>query len=307
MGLARDAAPAGARGRRPGCSVAGRGAGDPLGGGPLAHARPRRHASTSGRAVLVERLANGPATRAQLREALAAAGVDASGQRLPHLVRRAALEGLRPPSARRHLRRARAARPAAARRGAGRARPPLRRRLRPRERGRPRRVLGPPGGRGPHCTHQRRYMRGVRPSSHSRSSIRLLGPFDPYLLGYKGQGARGGAGARPAGVAGRRVAAPGAPGGRPRRPGRGGSTAARSTSTRSGRYRRRRSRPRSPTSRASWAMGDFARSVPWGRCRADAGRRTHPKGMRQHFRGCGWRSGAVRCRHPRCGVVESPI
>src|SRR5687768_10583584 len=39
-------------------------------------------------------------------------------------------------------------------------------------------------------------------------------------------------------------------------------------------------------------MGDFARAVPWGWCRADAGRRTHPKGMRQHFRGCGWRSGA---------------
>ena len=46
------------------------------------------------RAVLVERLASGPATRAELRDALAAGGVDASGQRLPHLVRRAALEGL---------------------------------------------------------------------------------------------------------------------------------------------------------------------------------------------------------------------
>jgi hypothetical protein len=46
------------------------------------------------RAALAERLADGPATRAELREALAAAGVDASGQRLPHLVRRAAFEGL---------------------------------------------------------------------------------------------------------------------------------------------------------------------------------------------------------------------
>jgi hypothetical protein len=46
------------------------------------------------RGAIVERLAGGPATRAQLREALAAAGVDASGQRLPHLVRRVALEGL---------------------------------------------------------------------------------------------------------------------------------------------------------------------------------------------------------------------
>ena len=46
------------------------------------------------RAAIAERLADGPATRAELREALAAAGVDASGQRLPHLVRRAAFEGL---------------------------------------------------------------------------------------------------------------------------------------------------------------------------------------------------------------------
>ena len=35
-----------------------------------------------------------PATRAELRAALADAGVDASGQRLPHLIRRVALEGL---------------------------------------------------------------------------------------------------------------------------------------------------------------------------------------------------------------------
>ena len=46
------------------------------------------------RATIVERLADGPATRAELRAALAAAAVDASGQRLPHLVRRAAFEGL---------------------------------------------------------------------------------------------------------------------------------------------------------------------------------------------------------------------
>lgn len=38
-------------------------------------------------------LARVPATRAELREALAAEGVDASGQRLPHLLRRVALEG----------------------------------------------------------------------------------------------------------------------------------------------------------------------------------------------------------------------
>jgi hypothetical protein len=42
------------------------------------------------RDAIVERL---PATRAELRDALGAAGVDANGQRLPHLVRRVALEG----------------------------------------------------------------------------------------------------------------------------------------------------------------------------------------------------------------------
>ena len=46
------------------------------------------------RSAIAERLADGPATRAELRAALAAGGVDASGQRLPHLVRRVALEGL---------------------------------------------------------------------------------------------------------------------------------------------------------------------------------------------------------------------
>src|SRR4051794_11254017 len=36
------------------------------------------------RSLIAERLAVGPATRAQLREALGAGGIDASGQRLPH-------------------------------------------------------------------------------------------------------------------------------------------------------------------------------------------------------------------------------
>jgi hypothetical protein len=46
------------------------------------------------RDAIRERLAAGPVTRAQLRDALSAAGVDASGQRLPHLARRAAFDGL---------------------------------------------------------------------------------------------------------------------------------------------------------------------------------------------------------------------
>jgi hypothetical protein len=46
------------------------------------------------RDAVAERLADGPATRAELRAALETAGVDASGQRLPHLLRRAALEGM---------------------------------------------------------------------------------------------------------------------------------------------------------------------------------------------------------------------
>jgi hypothetical protein len=44
-------------------------------------------------AVLDEALAAGPRTRDELRAALAAAGIDASGQRLPHLLRQAALAG----------------------------------------------------------------------------------------------------------------------------------------------------------------------------------------------------------------------
>jgi Winged helix DNA-binding domain len=48
----------------------------------------------SARGAIVDALASGPRTRSELREALAAAGVDAHGQRLPHLVRRVAFEGL---------------------------------------------------------------------------------------------------------------------------------------------------------------------------------------------------------------------
>jgi hypothetical protein len=46
------------------------------------------------RALIGEALAGGPRSRADLRSALAAEGIDASGQRLPHLVGRAALDGL---------------------------------------------------------------------------------------------------------------------------------------------------------------------------------------------------------------------
>jgi hypothetical protein len=51
-------------------------------------------AYTRAREAIVAALEPGPRSRAELREALTAAGVDASGQRLPHLLRRVALEGL---------------------------------------------------------------------------------------------------------------------------------------------------------------------------------------------------------------------
>ena len=138
------------------------------------------------RAVLVERLASGPATRAQLREALAAAGIDASGQRLPHLVRRAALEGLlhhpldgtfaalelpEPP---------------------------------PREEALAELGRRHAAGYGPATAADLAAFSGLPAADartahinagtcvgsdplHPRSSMRLLGSFDPYLLGYKGR------------------------------------------------------------------------------------------------------------------------
>jgi hypothetical protein len=46
------------------------------------------------REVIAEALAGGPLTRAEIAERLAVRGIDASGQRAPHLLGRAALEGL---------------------------------------------------------------------------------------------------------------------------------------------------------------------------------------------------------------------
>ena len=144
------------------------------------------------RAAIAERLADGPATRAQLREALAAAGVDASGQRLPHLVRRAAFEGLLhhpldgtfaalepagdpPPResalaelARRHAEGYGPAAPADLAAFAGVPKADARADRKP---------AGPPA----------RTTAGP-PAGHAGSSawVRLLGAFDPFLLGYRG-------------------------------------------------------------------------------------------------------------------------
>jgi hypothetical protein len=138
------------------------------------------------RAAIAERLADGPATRAELREALAAAGVDASGQRLPHLVRRAAFEGL--------------------------LHHPLDGTFAALE------PLGDPPPRDEAITELvRRHAEGYGPATPddvaafsgvpkadvraawvdreapaadggASSSVRLLGAFDPYLLGYRGYG-----------------------------------------------------------------------------------------------------------------------
>ena len=136
------------------------------------------------RAAIAERLADGPATRAQLREALAAAGVDASGQRLPHLVRRAAFEGLlhHPLDG-----------TFAALDPAGD--PP------PRETALAELVRRHAEGYGPAAPEDLAAFAGV-PKADAREAwvaaeppagragasgwVRLLGAFDPYLLGYRG-------------------------------------------------------------------------------------------------------------------------
>ena len=135
------------------------------------------------RAALVARLASGPATRAQLREVLAAAGVDASGQRLPHLVRRAALEGLlhhpldgtfaalelpAPPPREQAL--AELGRRHAAGYGPATAADLAA-------------FSGLPAGEA------RSAWAGAQPGGAGEGArfVRLLGSFDPYLLGYKGR------------------------------------------------------------------------------------------------------------------------
>ncbi len=137
------------------------------------------------RSAIAERLASGPATRAELRAALLAGGVDASGQRLPHLVRRAALEGLlhhpldgtfaalelpAPPPREQALaelvrRHAAGYGPASTADVAAFA-------------GLPRGEIPPAGTPDP----------GPAQSRDLTSFVRLLGSFDPYLLGYAGRG-----------------------------------------------------------------------------------------------------------------------
>ena len=135
------------------------------------------------RAVLVERLASGPATRADLRGALASGGVDASGQRLPHLVRRAALEGLlhhpldgtfaalelpEPPPPEQAL--AELGRRHAA--GYG-----------------PATAADLAAFSGLPAAEARAAWAGEAPLAEGEQArfVRLLGSFDPYLLGYKGR------------------------------------------------------------------------------------------------------------------------
>jgi hypothetical protein len=138
------------------------------------------------RAAIVERLAGGPATRAELREAIASAGVDASGQRLPHLVRRAAFEGLlhHPLDG-----------TFAALEPAGE--PP------PREQALAQLAHRHAEGYGPTAPEDLAAFAGV-PKADARAAwvaaevpadraaasgwVRLLGAFDPFLLGYSGYG-----------------------------------------------------------------------------------------------------------------------
>jgi Winged helix DNA-binding domain len=142
------------------------------------------------RAAIAERLADGPATRAQLREALAAARVDASGQRLPHLVRRAAFEGL--------LHHPLDGTFAALEPGGD---PP------PRERALAELGRRHAAGYGPAAAEDVAAFAGLSPAEGRAAWeaagpagtaapgepadggwVRLLGAFDPYLLGYAGRG-----------------------------------------------------------------------------------------------------------------------
>ena len=187
VGVARDAAPArgrrravGARPGRPGRSrVPGR---------ALAAARPRRRRLRA-RPRGARRRSEAPLARPELRERLAAAGVDASGQRLPHLVaprrpRRAACASGWTTRSRRSPYRG----PRRARRRSAELGRPLPRRVRAGGAARPARLVGPAradvkdgvGGAAPDPARAR-----CRPAGARRPVVRLLPAFDTYLLGYR--------------------------------------------------------------------------------------------------------------------------
>ena len=186
----------------PGCSGSSPSA-RPLRYLPLARARPRRRHLRPRSRRDPRAPAGGPATRAQLREALAAAGVDASGQRLPHLVRRVALEGLLhhpldgtfaaldplgdPPPREAAL--AELGRRYAEGYGPAEAATWLR------SAGCRRRTRAPLKPAATACAAATRAAR-------RGEAVRLLARFDPYLLGYRGRGVAGRARARPAGMPG---------------------------------------------------------------------------------------------------------
>jgi hypothetical protein len=148
------------------------------------------------RAAIVERLGDGPATRAELRQTLSAADVDASGQRLPHLVRRIALEGLlhhpldgtfaalepagEPPprdAAIAELTRRHAI-------GYGPATPDDTAAFSALPRGQILQSSKPESGAGEAAPENR----VARFQDLTPGWVRLLGAFDPFLLGYRGYG-----------------------------------------------------------------------------------------------------------------------
>ena len=119
-----------------------------------------------------------PAKRPELASHLAAHDIPVAGQAIAHLVHRAALRGrvaLTPGPRVRFVGAARAGRP---RRRAGRARPPLLRVPRGRDRRRPRLLVRPAG---PRCALAAWTRRGTT----ARSRASQLPAFDELLLGWR--------------------------------------------------------------------------------------------------------------------------